>query len=171
MLQAFDKVDYQEIDSLKFLQKTIRIPSNRPDPSEMPEAHRINDLHLAGRDDELPYEGMMLTTVVAEAGRKVRLENGPDYFEMPLSGLCLGGIAFIGIPGEPFMGIGKALKETEGWDLVLPSCLTNGDGGYFPMMDAYEEGGYEAGSSPFKAGVAELIIAEGRELLKELKEC
>ena len=171
VLQAFDKVDYQEIDSLKFLQKTIRIPSNRPDPSEMPEAHRINDLHLAGRDDELPYEGMMLTTVVAEAGRKVRLENGPDYFEMPLSGLCLGGIAFIGIPGEPFMGIGKALKETDGWDLVLPSCLTNGDGGYFPMMDAYEEGGYEAGSSPFKAGVAELIIAEGRELLKELKEC
>jgi hypothetical protein len=113
---------------------------------------------------------MMLTTVVAEAGRKVRLENGPDFFEMPLSALCLNNIALIGIPGEPFMGIGKALKETVGWDLVLPSCLTNGDGGYFPMMDAYVEGGYEAGSSPFKAGVAELIIDEGKKLLNEMKE-
>ena len=30
--------------------------------------------------------------------------------------------------------------------------------GYFPMLECYEEGGYEAGSSNFKAGVAELII-------------
>ena len=65
----------------------------------------------------------------------------------------------------PFQG----LKETEGWDLVIPSCLTNGDIGYFPMMDAYIEGGYEAGSSPFKAGTAEQIIAEGRILMKQMK--
>jgi len=89
---------------------------------------------------------------------------------MELTGLTLGNIALIGIPGEPFMGIGKALKETEGWELVIPTCLTNGSEGYFPMMDAYVEGGYEAGSSPFKAGVAELIIDEGKVLLGQLKE-
>ncbi len=170
VLQAFDKVLYTDISSLRFLQRTIRVPSNRPDPSEMPEAHRINDMHLAGRDSELPYKGMMLTTMVAAAGRKVRLENGPDFYEMELSAISLDGIALIGIPGEPFMGAGKALKETEGWDLVLPSCLTNGGDGYFPMMECYQEGGYEAGSSPFKAGVAELIIQEGQALLAQLKE-
>ena len=170
VVQAFDKVQYVETDSLRFLQRPIRVPSNKCDPSELPEAHRINNLHLAGRDSELPYEGMMLTTVLAEAARKVKMENGPDFFDMELTGLALGNIALIGIPGEPFMGIGKALKETDGWDLVIPTCLTNGSEGYFPMMDAYAEGGYEAGSSKFKAGVAELIIAEGKELLSQLKE-
>lgn len=170
VLQAFDKVKYVEVDSLRFLQRPIRVPSNKCDPSELPEAHRIHELHISGRDSELPYEGMMLTTVVAEAARKVNMEHGPDYFDMELSGIALGDIAFVGIPGEPFLGIGKALKETEGWELVIPTCLTNGSEGYFPMMDAYQEGGYEAGSSKFKAGVAELIIAEGKELLGQLKE-
>ena len=170
VLQAFDKVKYLDIENLHFLQRTIQVPSNKCDPSEIPEARRIYDLHLAGRDEELPYKGMLLTTKLAESRRKVELENGPDYFEMNLTGLSLDGIALIGIPGEPFMGIGKALKETDGWELVIPTILTNGSRGYFPMMDAYEEGGYEASASRFKAGVAELIIREGQELLNQLKE-
>ena len=170
VMQAFDKVQYVDVDSMKVMQRIIQVPSNKCDPSELPEAHRIHALHLAGRDAELPYEGMMLTTKVAEAARKVRLENGPDSFDMLLSGIRLGNMAFVGIPGEPFMGVGKALKETDGWDLVIPTCLTNGADGYFPMMDAYQEGGYEAGSSPFKAGVAEQIIREGQVLLAQLRE-
>ena len=41
--------------------------------------------------------------------------------------------------------------------------------GYFPMQEAYDEGGYEARASKLKAGVAELIIAEGTKLLGELR--
>ena len=37
------------------------------------------------------------------------------------------------------------------------------------MKEAYDEGGYEARSSNFKAGVAELIIEEGLKLLGELR--
>ena len=61
--------------------------------------------------------------------------------------------------------------------MVLPTCLTNGsasltDGSecYFPMKEAYDEGGYEARSSIFKAGVAEAIIESGLEALKELRK-
>lgn len=75
----------------------------------------------------------------------------------------------VGIPGEPFTGIGRGLKEAEGWKLVLPCCLTNGAEAYFPMKDAYDEGGYEARSSSFKAGVAEQIIEEGKMLLRDLR--
>ena len=134
----------------------------------MPEAHRINDLYEAGRSTELPYTGMMLTTVVADAARKVRLEHGPDYFEMTLTGIALGNVVMLGIPGEPFSGVGIALKKAPGWAMVLPTCITNGATGYFPMQDAYDEGGYEAKASRFKAGVAEYIIAEGTKLLSEL---
>ena len=37
-----------------------------------------------------------------------------------------------------------------------------------PMQDSYDEGGYEARSSRYKAGTAELIIEEGKALLDTL---
>ncbi len=168
VLQAFDKVQYTDDTQVKINQHIIHLPANRPDPQQLPEAHRINNLHIAGRDSELPYEGMMLTTVLAEAERMVLLENGPDFFDMELSAIAVGPIVFIGIPGEPFNGIGLGLKDAPGWSLVCPCCLTNGSEGYFPMMDAYDEGGYEARSSPLKAGCAELIVNEGLALLDRL---
>ena len=169
MLQIFDRARYTPVDSIRFRETVIQLPSNRPNPEDMPEAHRINDLYVAGRKSEIPYTGMMYTTVVAEAARMVQLEHGPDFFNLPLLGFALGNIALLGIPGEPFSGIGIELKKAPGWDLVLPCCLVNGSIGYFPMQEAYDEGGYEARSSEFKAGVAEHIIDEGTQLLAALR--
>ncbi len=168
VLQVFDKVKYVDVESLNFLQRAIQIPSNMPAPEEMEEARYINEMHAAGRDEELPYKGMLLTTMVAAAARKIRLEHGPEFFEMKISGLAVGEVALVGIPGEPFTGIGRGLKESEEFALVMPACCTNGAQGYFPMKDAYDEGGYEAGTSRFKVGVAELLIEEGKALLTDL---
>ncbi|MBQ8408917.1 MAG: hypothetical protein IJY39_08645 [Clostridia bacterium] len=168
-MQVWDKVCYTDVDSIKCINRTVGVPSNMPDPQDMPLAHEYASLHNAGRDSDIPYSGMMLTTVVAEALRMVRLEHGPESFPMTFSAISLGNVAFFGIPGEPFNGIGRSVKESEGWDMVLPTCLTNGSEGYFPMKDAYDEGGYEARSSNFKSGVAELIIEIGKEMLGELK--
>ena len=170
VLQAYDKVKYVDVDALCCKQRTIYVPSNMPKPEDMSEAHRIAKLHQEGKDERIPYSGMMLTTVVAEAERMIQLEHGPENYKMALSGIAIGGVAMIGIPGEPFTGIGRALKEADGWDLVVPTCLTNGSQGYFPMREAYDEGGYESRSSNFRMGVAELIIEEGTLLLNELRQ-
>ena len=169
VLQVYDKVRYVDVDSLRFAQKLIKIPSNMPTAEELEQARKLDALHKAGRDAEIPYTGMMLTTVVAEAGRMVDLAEGPEYYELSLGAVALGGVAMVAIPGEPFTGIGRGLKETPDWSVVLPCCLTNGCEGYFPMQDSYDEGGYEARSSYYKAGVAEIIIAEGQQLLAGLK--
>lgn len=169
VMSVYDKVEYLDVDSIRYMQKVVDIPSNMPDPKDLPLAHKYNDLHKAGRDDLIPYEAMMLTTVVAEAGRMVRLENGPEFFPMLFSAIAIGDVALFGIPGEPFTGIGRAIKEAEGFRMVCPTCLTNASEGYFPMIDSYEEGGYEARSSNFKAGVAEKIIENGLSILKEIR--
>ncbi len=169
VLQAYDKVEYTDVDSIKCINRPISVASAMPTAEELPEAYKIKALHEAGKDDEIPFEGMMLTTVVAEALRMVRLENGPESFDMLLSGIKIGPVAFVGIPGEPFNGIGLAIKDTEGFGLILPVCAANGYEGYFPMKDAYDEGGYEARTSAFKAGCAEYIISEGKQLLGDLK--
>jgi len=168
ILQCFCKVNFIDVDEIVCKEKIISVPSNMPDPSQIEEAHRINDLHLAGRDSELPYSGMMLTTVVAEAARMVRLEHGPENFDLPITACKLGDVALVTIPGEGFTDIGVSLKKTEGFEMVIPVGLANGYEGYFPMQDSYDEGGYEARSSPFKAGVAERIIKEGQTIIKEL---
>ena len=169
ILQQFDRARYTPVDSIRIKQTLIRMPSNRPNPEDMPEAHRINDLYVSGRSDELPYIGMMKTTVIADAARKVRLEHGPDFYEMIVTGIALGDVAMVGIPGEPFSGIGIGIKKAEGWGMIMPCCCVNGSTGYFPMQDAYDEGGYEAKTSNFKAGVAEQIIADSIKLLDELR--
>ncbi len=169
VMSAFDKVEYVDVDSIRTANVTVDIPSNKATAEELVLAHKYNDLHLAGRDDLIPFEAMMLTTVVAEAGRMVRLENAPDNFPMPLSALAIGPVALFGIPGEPFTGVGRGLKEAEGWSMVIPTCNTNNSKGYFPMKDSYEEGGYEARSSNFKAGAAERIVEEGLKILASIK--
>ena len=170
VLQVYEKVNYVDVDSIEATEKVIHIASNMPDPSEMEMAHKYHNLHVAGKDDEIPFEGMMLTTVVAEAQRMVTLEHGPEAYEMKLSGVRIGNVALVGLPGEPFTGVGLEVKKAEGWDLVLPTCNTNGAEGYFPMMDAYEQGGYESRSSYFKAGVAEHLIEECKDLLDTMKK-
>lgn len=169
VLQVYDKVNYVDVESVRFMKKTVHVFSNRPDPEDLPRAYEIDALHKAGRDDELPFRGMELTTEVAKAARMIRLKDAPETFPMVLSAVAIGNVALIGIPGEPFTGIGRGLKEAEGWSLVLPTCITNGYNGYFPMKEAYDEGGYEAGNSPYRSGTAEKVIAEGCDLLGQLR--
>jgi len=141
VLQVFDKVNYVDVDRIRSKLGNITVPSNMPKPEDMPLAYKYDQLHKAGRDAEIPFEGMELTTVVAEAARMVKLEHGPESFSMTLSAVAVGNVALAGVPGEPFNGVGIGLKKAEGWDLVLPCCLTNGSEGYFPMQDSYDEGG------------------------------
>ena len=85
VMQVYSKVAYVPADSLHAMKRMLVHPSNMPAPEDMPEAHRINDLHQEGKDAELPWEGMLLTTMVAEAERMVQLEHGPEKFD-----LCMG---------------------------------------------------------------------------------
>jgi hypothetical protein len=169
ILQVYDKVHYVDVDEIKIVSKYIDIPSNMPTPEEMPLARKYKELHEAGRDDEIPFKAMQLTTAVADAMRKVRLENGPEFFTIRRTAVKLGPVAYLGIPGEPFTDIGVEIKKADGWNLIMPTALTNGNIGYFPMKSAYDEGGYEAKTSQFKAGVAEIIIENAIKLLNEIR--
>jgi len=169
VLQVYDKMEYVDVDDLKILHKTIEVDANRPAPEELPLAHKYKDLHDAGRDDEIPYTAMALTIAVSEAIRMCNLEHGPDTFQLELTGLKIGPVALIGIPGEPFTEIGVRIKETEGWKQIMPVCLTNGCEGYFPSPAAYAAGGYEARSSHFKPHVSDKIVEGSKALLDELK--
>ena len=169
VLQVYDKVCYVDVDNIDIRKKTVVVPSNMATPEELPLAKQYWQWHQEGRDDLIPYKAMQLTTVVAESMRMVMHEHGPETYDINLTAVKIGPVAMLGMPGEPFTDIGVEIKKAEGWDLVLPVCLTNGSIRYFPMQSAFDEGGYEARSCFFKAGVAERIIDGALELLNEIR--
>lgn len=169
VLQVYDKVCYTDVESIDIRRRSFVVAANVPDPKDLPLAHRYKEYHERGRDDLIPYAAMELTTVLAEALRMCKYENGPYEFPIEITGLRIGNVAMVGIPGEPFTEVGVKIKEAPGWDAILPCALTNGGEGYFPVGSAYDEGGYETRTSRYKAGVAETVIENARQLLEELK--
>ena len=154
---------------VKFATLDVRVPSQRPTAKELEWAKDVWAKHEAGKDVELPWKGMELTTEVARAGRMLRLENGPDYFDLPLIGIAIGkSVVFGGFPGEPFNEIGKTVKKNSPFTLTIPACLVNGSRGYFPFSDAYTQGGYESATSPFGPTVADDLIKGQGELMQRL---
>lgn len=144
--------------------RLVRSPSNMPSPEELAKARKIFSAHTEGRKDEIPFTGMEYTTVVSEARRMLSLENGPEFFELPVSTVAVGGaLVFAGYPGEPFTELGRSLKRTSPFAVTIPCCTVNGSWGYFPTENVYAFGGYEARASNFKPGVGEIL----RDALKE----
>ena len=68
VMSVYDKVEYVDDVELNYSLNIVDIPANKGTKEELVLAHKYNDLHNAGKDDEIPFKAMMLTTVVAENG-------------------------------------------------------------------------------------------------------
>jgi hypothetical protein len=167
VLAGYGKARDVKVDKLAFDNLEITIPANSEN-SRYDEALKIKKLHAEGRAHELPFEKMELTTVVAEAYRIVELYDGPKEFKFVLSGLSLGDVAFIGMPGECFVDIGRRIEAECDFDTTFVCCLTNGGETYFPTSKAYDEGGYEARSSRLKKGGDDIVVNNAIALSKKL---
>lgn len=155
-------------DRVDYIQHDISVPSNRASADAIPLAQQYVTWHETGKSREIPYHGMEYTTVVAEAYRILSLKDGPDSFTLHLNAVRFGNIAFSGIPGEPFTDIGRGIKEGSPFAYTLVCCCANGCEAYFPMQSAFDEGGYEARSSSFCAGIGETLIDESLNALNRI---
>lgn len=147
--------------------ETVRVKTTRGTPEDFAEAQRIIALDKAGRRDELPGPRRAKTAKVAWAKTVSYLQSGPDYYDMPLSAVTIGGsIAFAGLPGEAFTAYGVQLKKKSPFKMTIPACLTNRSFGYLPMDANLKEEGYTTEGTHFTEGL-EKAIMEGH--LKQLQ--
>lgn len=63
-----------------------------------------------------------------------------------------------------------AISEKNDLGMVMTTCMTNAAEGYYPTQDTYDQGGYEAKASNFKAGVAEKMVEVGLSMIEEMKQ-
>ena len=161
-----------EAGDVRFATLDVRVPANKAketDEKNLEWAKKVWEKHQAGKDAELPWKGMELTTEVARARRIIRMSEHPDFHDLPLWGISIGkSVAFGAFPGEPFNDIGKEVKKGSPFTMTILTCLSNGSRGYFPFSDAYKTGGYESATSPFGPSVADDLVAGQLKLLNGL---
>ena len=170
-LSVWLKCEPLEAGKIRFGTADVRVASQRAKTKEELElARKYWKLHQEGKDDQIPFKHMELTTELARSKRILNLENGPDYFDLPLHAIAIGdSVGFAGFPGEPFNDIGKVVKRDSPFKLTMPMCIANASRGYFPFSDSYAGGGYESASSAFAPEVADKLISGQLGLLKSLK--
>ncbi len=147
-------------------QKVIKVPANKGTEQEVDEAKELWKLYNENREEY--GRRVNVPMKFGEIYRLIEMEHASDIHELYLTAVGFGGIVFAGLPGEPFTEIGRSIKAQSPFTMTIPCCCANGYQGYLPMSDCFEEGGYEATSSRFKAGVGEALIETSVALIKEL---
>lgn len=78
----------------------------------------------------------------------------------------LGGLALVGLPGEPFLAVADQIAGAAPGPTVVLGYV-NGYPGYLPTADAYRRTEYEVLAGQVAEGSAELLAATARRLLAE----
>ena len=106
------------------------------------------------------------------AQQVVLLRDQPKHANFPLPVIMLGGVAIVGVPGEPFVEIGLEIKKlifNDYHTLVAghgPTGHPQLGGGYMPNSWNYGRGGYETQgrSNPFSHNGSEMLLNAFRKM-------
>jgi hypothetical protein len=107
------------------------------------------------------------------------LEAGQEDFEIPLEiqALAVGDLAIVGLPGEIFYNIGRAIATQSPFAHTLVISHANGSAGYIPTSDEIADGGYEIERAranryglPIQAHSDQIVIDQGLLALRTCHE-
>jgi len=118
-----------------------------------------------------PIECEKVSFKQVEVGMFVRddtVENR-EWRELRVSCITAGDLAFVGLPGEPFVEIGRRIKANSPFKMTIPCCNTNDWFSYLPMKEGFKYGGYGIDGRHLNPDIAENIIEAAINLTKELK--
>lgn len=102
--------------------------------------------------DEKAVKAAVMASKRAWIRRNLARMAQTDPIKVHLQAIRIGETALIGVPGEPFAEIGVDVKRRSPAPHTVFCGYTNGLFAYIPTTQAYEEGGYEVRTTPFKAG-------------------
>lgn len=153
---------------LNYCRASVTVPT-KLDMSKVPEAERICKLHAEGRDREFSKDRQEMNCIFAAAREMMVLARDQKYeIELPISVITFGGLALVGVCGEPFCEFGVLVREGSPYSVTNVCCQTNQAINYYPTAESYEQGGYEASNSRLKPGAMEALAQLSVDTLKKL---
>lgn len=168
VLRIYDTTRPVSSDRIAYAHKYVQVGKNSYDPDQLPMVQEIVRIYREkGKDAE---ELKTFPMRYEEALRINANLSRPEYFDLRISGVRLGEIAFVGIPGEPFACVGMDIKAASPMPLTVVTACTNGHEGYYPDGDSYNEPGYsyERASSPFASNCAKILTEGALDVLEQL---
>ena len=160
--------------TLRVANRFIDLPAGDFPPEE--EARRIVDEKQAellaareGGDDAAIKAAVMaakranftVTNAQTASGGKVNIR---------VQAMRIGSTVLIGLPLEPFAEFAADMRRLSPAPLTGFAGYSNGLLGYMPTVAAYEEGGYEVGNTPLRAGAGEEAMRVCAEAALEVWE-
>ena len=168
VLKIYDDAKEVSSEGIDFKTAVARVGQNPHNPEDVPIAEEMRKIYREKGDKAEELKQFPLN--IPEALRILANLKRPEVFELPVTCIRLGEVAFVGIPGEPFQEIGLVIKEKSPYPQTIVTCCTNGGEGYYPTAAAFAEKGYERSVSPFAHNCAEVMENTALEALKELKD-
>lgn len=167
-LKIYDSAVEIPADKVAVFTNDLKIGKNACDPEDIPIAEAVRKI-FAEKGESAP-ELKEYKMDKSEALRIIANLSRPEFFEIRLHGLQIGNLAFIGIPGEPFTSIGKAIAQKSKMDMTIVTACTNGSEGYYPDHAAFAEDGYERKVSPFASNCGEILINGSMDIINKMNK-
>jgi hypothetical protein len=145
----------------------------RSGPSDAEMAERVASLSAA-RDAASGEERRRISAELTRAqGERTALQRvtgrGPSRAE-EVQAFRLGeGLYLLGLPGEVFVETQEEIRERSGIKELLVVAYANDYPGYFCRAEAYGEGGYEPGVTPFAPDADRLLVENALAVLEEVR--
>ncbi len=111
-----------------------------------------------------------LTRARNERGALLRIAGRGPQRQEEVQAMCLGRDLFlVALPGEVFIETQEEIRERSGLANLLVVTYANDYPGYFCRPEAYDQGGYEAGVTPFAPEAEPLLVESALRALKEVQ--
>ncbi len=148
--------------TLRVSTEIVKLPLPELKPGATERA-RETVLRLGMKDNKGFMEKVEAYKILDVAAR----EGKPHEVEVQV--ISLGSeVAWVALPGEIFVELGLAIKQSSPFRHTLIAELANGAIGYIPNQPAYLEGNYEVISARCAAGSGELLVDSALRQLRTL---
>lgn len=161
---------------LRFMREVVRVPRRAYEKGEiermaaLAESARKRMEEVANADEWTKRQADARWRRFNDLLVKWRHPMDPSPLEVELQVLRIGEMAIAAMPGEPFAGIGAAVKKNSPFMVTMFCGYSSGKGGgYMPVESEYEHGGYEVERTPYGKGAAAAVVEAASAILKRLR--
>ncbi|MBS1827223.1 MAG: neutral/alkaline non-lysosomal ceramidase N-terminal domain-containing protein [Acidobacteria bacterium] len=163
--------------TIRFVSKTLSLPPRRYTPKEIDDmASRVAQAEKqlgparASGDPWQKHQAEARWRRFNDLLTKWKKPYDATPVEVDVQILRIGDMAIVAMPGEPFSGIGAAIKKASPFPITMFCGYSTGKGGdYMPVADEYQHGGYEVERTPYGTGAAEKLVKETSALFPAVR--
>ena len=172
---ALGDTEKVEFDEVRINNSLIDVPHRKITPQELADAKHtlatVPDIKKEGDFESQDLANKVPAALRYFAQRVIDChEKSVDSHKVRLTAIKLGKmISFVSLPGEPFNGIARAIREASDTKYTFVIELAQSVSGYVPMPECFERGGYEvqAGIDSAAQNAATVLIESSIANLKK----